>query len=56
MRKILLASTALVAMGVSAASADISISGSAKWTYSSVYQSQQTVLAFQTTHSQQQMI
>jgi hypothetical protein len=34
MRKILLASTALVAMGVSAASADISISGSAKWTYS----------------------
>ena len=35
MRKILLASTALVAMGVSAASADISISGSAKWTYSS---------------------
>ena len=35
MRKILLASTALVAMGVSAASADISISGAAKWTYSS---------------------
>ena len=35
MRKILLASTALVALGVSAASADISISGSAKWTYSS---------------------
>ena len=35
MRKILLASTALVALGVSAASADISISGSAKWNYSS---------------------
>ena len=35
MRKILLASTALVALGVSAASADISISGSGKWTYSS---------------------
>ena len=35
MRKILLASTALVAMGVSAASADISISGSSKWTYNS---------------------
>ena len=33
MRKILLASTALVALGVSAASADISISGAAKWTY-----------------------
>lgn len=33
MRKILLASTALVALGVSAASADISISGSGKWTY-----------------------
>ena len=35
MRKILLASTALVAMGVSAASADISLSGSAKFTYNS---------------------
>ena len=35
MRKILLASTALVAMGVSAASADITLSGNAKWTYSS---------------------
>ena len=35
MRKILLASTALVAMGVSAASADITLSGDAKWTYSS---------------------
>ena len=35
MRKILLASTALVALGVSAASADISISGNAKWTYTS---------------------
>ena len=35
MRKILLASTALVALGVSAASADISISGSAKWNYTS---------------------
>lgn len=35
MRKILLASTALVAMGVTAASADISISGAAKWSYSS---------------------
>ena len=33
MRKILLASTALVALGVSAASADISLSGSGKWTY-----------------------
>ena len=33
MRKILLASTALVALGVSAASADISISGSGKWSY-----------------------
>ena len=39
MRKILLASTALVAMGVSAASADISISGSGKWTYNSVSKS-----------------
>ena len=39
MRKILLASTALVAMGVSAASADISISGSGKWSYSSVSKS-----------------
>ena len=35
MRKILLASTALVALGVSAASADISIAGSGKWTYNS---------------------
>ena len=35
MRKILLASTALVALGVSAASADISISGNAKWSYTS---------------------
>ena len=35
MRKILLASTALVALGVSAASADISISGSGKWSYTS---------------------
>ena len=35
MRKILLASTALVAMGVSAASADITLSGSAKFTYNS---------------------
>ena len=35
MRKILLASTALVALGVSAASADISLSGSAKWNYTS---------------------
>ena len=35
MRKILLASTALVAMGVSAASADITLSGNAKWTYES---------------------
>ena len=33
MRKILLASTALVALGVSAASADISISGNGKWSY-----------------------
>ena len=39
MRKILLASTALVAMGVSAASADISISGSGKWSYNSVSKS-----------------
>ena len=36
MRKILLASTALVALGVSAASADISISGSGKWSYKSI--------------------
>ena len=35
MRKILLASTAIVALGVSAASADITLSGSAKWTYTS---------------------
>ena len=35
MRKILLASTALVAMGVSAASADITLSGNAKWSYKS---------------------
>ncbi|MGC6516934.1 MAG: porin [Candidatus Puniceispirillaceae bacterium] len=35
MRKILLASTALVALGVSAATAEFSISGNAKWTYSS---------------------
>ena len=39
MRKILLASTALVALGVSAASADISISGSGKWTYSNTSKS-----------------
>ena len=42
MRKILLASTALVAMGVSAASADISISGSGKWSYSNVSKSTDT--------------
>ena len=42
MRKILLASTALVALGVSAASADISISGSGKWSYTSASNSDDT--------------
>ena len=42
MRKILLASTALVALGVSAASADISISGSGKWSYTNASKSSDT--------------